>query len=359
MSSTKAKFVSVLIDTYNHERFIEEAIVSVLEQDFPASEMEILVVDDGSTDRTPEILRKFAPRVRVLTKKNGGQASAFNAGIPEAHGEIVAFLDGDDWWAHQKLTRVMLAFESNPAVGVVGHAIVEVDTGDHVSKTVAPGTIDYFDLSSDSGAQSFRDFMPFLGTSRVSIRKSALERVLPIPEALTVEADEFMSTMAVAASGAVLVAEPLTFYRLHSGNLYQFRQGDSAKSRRKLAVLECLARELPIRLPAVGVSESAIHRIADPLKVSAKRMRLSLDGGYPWETFQAELQEFRIAYKTTSTAYRIFKYLSLGTTLLVSPRLFYRLRDWYSTSGFRKIRGVLGEPIPRADIAVSRQKTTT
>ncbi|MGA7223088.1 MAG: glycosyltransferase, partial [Candidatus Acidiferrales bacterium] len=57
--------VTVLIDTFNHERFIEEAIVSVLEQDFPASEIQILVVDDGSTDRTSEIVRKFEPHVRL------------------------------------------------------------------------------------------------------------------------------------------------------------------------------------------------------------------------------------------------------------------------------------------------------
>ena len=79
-------FASVLIDTYNHERFIEQAIVSVLEQDFPATDREIIVVDDGSTDRTPEIVKKFGPRVRLLRKKNGGQASAFNAGIPECKG---------------------------------------------------------------------------------------------------------------------------------------------------------------------------------------------------------------------------------------------------------------------------------
>jgi len=91
-----APLVSVLIDTYNHERFIEEAVNSVLAQDFPASDREILVVDDGSTDRTPEILRRFEPQIRVLRKPNGGQASAFNHGIPECRGEIVAFLDGDD-----------------------------------------------------------------------------------------------------------------------------------------------------------------------------------------------------------------------------------------------------------------------
>src|SRR5271157_3887389 len=102
-------FVSVLIDTYNHERFIEKAIVSVLEQDFPAAEREILVVDDGSIDRTPEIVRKFEPHVRLLREENGGQASAFNSGRPECKGEIVAFSDGDDWWAPKKLTSVVQA----------------------------------------------------------------------------------------------------------------------------------------------------------------------------------------------------------------------------------------------------------
>src|SRR5271167_1703104 len=112
--------VSVLIDTYNHERFIEKTIVSVLEQDFPASDREILVVDDGSSDGTPEIIRKFAPQVRMLQKANGGQASAFNAGIPECKGAIVAFLDGDDWWAGNKLTSVVQAMAASLSVGIVG-----------------------------------------------------------------------------------------------------------------------------------------------------------------------------------------------------------------------------------------------
>ena len=61
--------VSVLIDTCNHERFIEK----VLEQDFPAGEREVVVVDDGSSDRTPEVVGKFGPQVRLLRKENGGQ----------------------------------------------------------------------------------------------------------------------------------------------------------------------------------------------------------------------------------------------------------------------------------------------
>src|ERR1700741_3817814 len=116
-------FISVLIDTYNHERFIEQAVTSVLEQDVGDTEREIIVVDDGSSDRTPELVRRFEPRLRLIRKANGGQASAFNAGIPECSGEIVAFLDGDDWWATGKLRRVAEALSSDSQVGLIGHGI--------------------------------------------------------------------------------------------------------------------------------------------------------------------------------------------------------------------------------------------
>ena len=76
--------ITVLIDTYNQERFVEQALVSVLEQQALPGDAEILVVDDGSTDRTPELVRKFALRVRHPYKTNGGQASAFNAGCSGA-----------------------------------------------------------------------------------------------------------------------------------------------------------------------------------------------------------------------------------------------------------------------------------
>src|ERR1700751_6349756 len=130
--------VSVLIDTYNHERFIEQAIQSVLSQDFPASEREILVVDDGSTDRTPEILARFAPQIRILRKPNGGQASAFNHGIPECLGEIIAFLDGDDWWRPEKLGRIANVISLNPSISVVGHGIQITADDNSVLSDVAP-----------------------------------------------------------------------------------------------------------------------------------------------------------------------------------------------------------------------------
>src|SRR5579864_4462115 len=117
--------ISVLVDTYNHERYIEQAITSVIEQDFPAADYEIVVVDDGSTDRTPEIVRKFAPRVRLLRKENGGQASAFNAAFPELRGEIISFLDGDDWWVPRKLSLTTEALTQTEEAVASGHGFYE------------------------------------------------------------------------------------------------------------------------------------------------------------------------------------------------------------------------------------------
>src|SRR6266480_2874239 len=98
--------ISVLIDTYNYGRYIEQAIDSVLAQDLPTAEREILVVDDGSTDDTPERIRKYGTAINYLRKRNAGQASAFNFGLTRARGKIVALLDADDYWLPGKLSRL-------------------------------------------------------------------------------------------------------------------------------------------------------------------------------------------------------------------------------------------------------------
>src|SRR5262249_41520764 len=120
--------LSVLIDTYNHEKYIEAAIKSVLAQEGLGNKpLEIVVIDDGSTDKTAEIVRSFGSVLRYYYKPNGGQASAFNFGIPLCHGEIICFLDGDDWWHPHKLKAVLRVFEENAGLCGVGHAIEEVD----------------------------------------------------------------------------------------------------------------------------------------------------------------------------------------------------------------------------------------
>src|SRR5216684_8149068 len=248
-------FVSVLIDTYNHERFIEQAIVSVLEQDFPASEREIIVVDDGSADGTAEVIRQFQPKVRALRKENGGQASAFNAGIPECRGEIVAFLDGDDWWAPGKLQAVAGALDSDASIGLVGHGISEVfpDGSRHVQLLK---DVPRFRIDSEAGARAFRLRKSFLGTSRMTVRAAVLRQIDKVPEALTIQADEYIFTLAAVLSDVMVLRESLTFYRLHSGNAFQISDGNKQSLRRKQSVLESLAASLTARLGEQRVEES-------------------------------------------------------------------------------------------------------
>lgn len=92
--------VSVVIPSYNSARYIAEAIDSVLRQDYPA--LEILVIDDGSTDNTTEVVSTYGDKVRLLTQTNQGSAAARNHGIRHANGKYIAFLDADDaWWSHK------------------------------------------------------------------------------------------------------------------------------------------------------------------------------------------------------------------------------------------------------------------
>ncbi len=337
-------FVTVLIDTYNHERFIERAITSVLEQDMPMDGVEILVVDDGSTDPTPEIVRRFEPRVRLIRKPNGGQASAFNLGFAESRGEILATLDGDDWWAREKLRRVLETLEANPEVGIVGHGLYEQYSDGRPDGLILPGQPYRLDLTSRQNAELFRHLAAFFGTSRMTIRKSVLDRILPVPEELTIEADEYIFTLAAAIGPAIILNEPLCYYGIHSDNLFQFGKFEPGKARRKMNVLDVLMRELPSKLRNIGASEEIIDALFEGTRVEAGRMRLSLDGGSPLEAFSVERAAFKASYHTVTWRYRLFRAFVLLQTLLLPPRLFYRLRRWYTDKGLSRFRGWTGEP---------------
>ncbi len=316
------QFVSVLIDTYNHERFVEQAVVSALEQDFPAAEREILVVDDGSADATPEIVRKFEPRVRFVRKANGGQASAFNAGIREARGEIVAFLDGDDWWAPGKLSRVAEVFEKEPSVGLVGHGITEIFEDGHERPEV-PRETERLRLTKLEDAQTFRLRKSFLGTSRMTLRAGVLKKVLPVPEALIIEADEYLFTLAAWHAEAVILRDALTFYRHHEANAFQISNGDERSVRRKLRVLVALAESLEEELRLVGAAGPVIRSVVGWVRNEADLIRLPLDGGYPWETVRAELNDYRVAHADAPLAHQLLKFASLLPAAVLPPRMYY------------------------------------
>lgn len=109
--------VSVIVPTYNCAPFVEAAIGSVLSQGY--APMEVVVVDDGSTDGTPQVLERFGDRIRVFTQANSGPARTRNRAIREARGEYLAFLDGDDLWLPGHTEALMSWVRREPAAKVV------------------------------------------------------------------------------------------------------------------------------------------------------------------------------------------------------------------------------------------------
>jgi glycosyltransferase involved in cell wall biosynthesis len=339
--------VTVLIDTYNHQCFITDAIASVLRQDFPASETEILVVDDGSTDDTTGVVRKFAPQVRLLGKINNGQASAFNMGIPEARGEIVAFLDGDDWWAPGKLTAVVEAFASNADVGLVGHGVTEVHT-DGRQRTEVPREVSRFRISSIQEAKTFRMQRGFLGTSRMTFRKEILSRIGLVPEVLKFEADEYLFTLAGLFADVLILRESYTFYRVHGANLFQITNGNDEAIRRKQKILTALAQALEQKLKQHDVPFEIARTILECVEAESDLLRLVVDSGFPWETLYTELRIMRVFHSDASAWQQFFSRLRLLPAAVLPARTYYRLRRRLSHLAFYQEfrRRYLPFPVP-------------
>ena len=116
----KARFpsISVVIPTYNYARFLPAALDSVLAHRH--APLEIIVVDDGLTDETPEVLHRYGAKIRYIRQKNAGVSAARNAGIRAARGGWVALLDSDDAWHPDKLLLQMRCAEQHPEVCVIG-----------------------------------------------------------------------------------------------------------------------------------------------------------------------------------------------------------------------------------------------
>jgi glycosyltransferase involved in cell wall biosynthesis len=335
--------ITALVDTYNHERYIEQALVSVVEQGLSPSELEILVVDDGSTDKTPAIIQKFVPRVRHLRKKNGGQASAFNAGFAQAQGRYIAILDSDDWWSKSKLETVIKALEEHPEAGAVSHAYYQYYEGNGEMKLIGPSAPTRFSLETPEAARQAFSNWSFLQPSALTVRRQLLDRIMPIPEVLVFSADSPIATASMAM-GAIVLPQPLSYYRLHSDNLYAFDSEDVAKLRRKYEMDDRMCRVLWPMLLRLGVREECVAALLEPMWLWVNRYSLRKYGGSRLRTFRAEMQYFRAKHKNPSVAYKLFKWLVVGpATLLLPAQRYYKLQDWYAAHNLGQIRERLAE----------------
>ncbi len=118
--------VSVIIPTYNYGCYLPDAVESVLSQTYPIHE--IIVVDDGSTDDTREVVGQFADKIIYVNQENQGLSGARNTGIRRATGELIAFLDSDDLWYPTKIAEQVEVIEDDSEIGMVHCAIREFDS---------------------------------------------------------------------------------------------------------------------------------------------------------------------------------------------------------------------------------------
>ncbi len=330
--------VTTLVDTYNHEHYIEQTLASVLEQGLSSSELEIVVVDDGSTDNTASIIQKFVPRVKHLRKKNGGQAAAFNAGFLESHGQIVAPLDGDDWWGKGKLAAVLGELEGDRDLSAVSHAYYEVHEKTNEMRICGPEETEYLHLGTPEAARLAHRHWHFLVMGALTVRRKILEAVMPIPEVLAFSADGPIATAAMAA-GVRVLPQPLSYYRFHESNLNVIDVADLARLRRKYKISEAFLEVLYELLPRLGVKPECVTELLDPSLIHVNRTVLRNFGGSRLKAFQTEMRSFRLEVKNPKLAYLIYRYLVVGTaTLALPPRRFYELRDWMGGQDLRGFR---------------------
>ena len=205
--------VSVIIPTYNGIKYIKQAIDSAIAQTLPA--LEIIVVDDGSTDGTEEIILSYGNQVKYIPQKNKRTAGAYNTGVFAAKGKYIAFLEHDDVWSPEKNSEQVKFLENNKEFGMV-YSTVELLFEGTASKQAD------IHFQDTEGEYNFADFFTrnrVLNCSSVMLRKEVLDNIGGFREDLALAFD-YDLWLRIANKYKIFCQEALyTQYRIHSNNL--------------------------------------------------------------------------------------------------------------------------------------------
>lgn len=252
----QSPLVSIIINNYNYGNFLPEAIESALGQTY--SPVEVIVVDDGSTDDSRKVIASYSDRVISVFKENGGQGSAFNQGFAQSQGDLVCFLDADDIFLKHKVAKVVEVFASDDEIGWCFHSLTLIarTTGEVQGKTRL------FPLDSQARKTKKYDFRLQLRqgklqgfypspTSGLCFRRSVLEQILPMPTQFFItSADHYLRYAALAVQGGFALDEELSLQMLHGKNAttaIQYRPSLKIRTR-KIPV----AYYLRIYFPEIG-----------------------------------------------------------------------------------------------------------
>jgi glycosyltransferase involved in cell wall biosynthesis len=201
--------VSAVIPTYNYGHFVREAVESALAQTYP--HVEVIVVDDGSTDDTRARLDPYMDRIRYIYQDNQGLSAARNTGIRAARGALIALLDSDDTWHPRRLEFQVRYLATDPEAGVVGSEAVT---------TIAHGWPDVGDRPEPTVFTAAQMLVRSrLGPSGVLVRRECFDAVGYFDTELRSAEDRDMWLRLARRFRVVRLNNPLFMYRVHAGNM--------------------------------------------------------------------------------------------------------------------------------------------
>jgi glycosyltransferase involved in cell wall biosynthesis len=277
-------FVSVVITTYNQAEYIEATIASALAQSYPSRE--IIVVDDGSTDDTAAKLERFGDRIVHIQQPNGGVAASRNRGVAAARGALIAFLDGDDLWAPEKLAVQVAAHQANPAAGLIAvDASIFSDTDTQRVSTLPWGT-----LASDvpEGGSLTRRFYRELihrnfisTTSQVMVPADVLEKVGPSDTTLSISSDYDLYLRIASMHDVTLIRKPLARWRYLQTSASG--PGEQRQARYDLAAIAALKCHLRAARPECqALIRGTVRRATFDAARAAYDRGCDVDRDRPW-----------------------------------------------------------------------------
>ncbi len=285
------QLVSIVVNNYNYARFLTECIDSALHQTYTA--VEVVVVDDGSTDESRDVIRNYGDRIKAVLKNNGGQGSAINAGFAASTGSIVIFLDADDALTPDAIERVVSGW--NPCVARLQYRLDCVnESGEPLGTSVGPN-----DGLRRLGAMGvlIGPFAMASPTSGNAFSRRALERILPMPESdWKICADAYLSTMSSLFGEVVSIPDALGMYRQHQSNNFSAR--DSLETLRTMLAVDFKAHHELSKIlgdamgsPEKWLSRQPRHWVG---RIASLRQRAS---DHPWNDTLPAL--FRKAIRAT------------------------------------------------------------
>lgn len=213
---------TVVINNYNYEQYLAEAIESLLAQTY--MDIQLVIVDDGSTDRSVAVAERYlADNVVLVTKENGGQLSCFNTALSYIEGELIFFLDSDDFYEKEYIEKTVQYSIANPICDFIFCKPCFVDNhGRQMSHTYRSCPKEHYGYTSV--ITYLEELWIGAPTSCISMRRALLEKILPIPyegEWITRADDCLIWGASIIGGYKCYIATPLVNYRIHGENYFQ------------------------------------------------------------------------------------------------------------------------------------------